>query len=606
MERKDDFMKKLWQHHSLVLIAGLLALFLMIPGAAWAADGTPADGAVTPPSVSAPSAAAAPAADDSAAAVLTDPAPSAEPSTTAGPSPTAATVTYQTHIQNIGWQDPVSDGATSGTTGRGLRLEAIRINLSDTTGGSIRYQTHVQNVGWQDAVTDGATSGTEGRSLRLEAIKVELTGSLADQYDLYYRVHVQNYGWLDWAKNGAEAGTTGLGYRLEAIQITLVAKDGTAPGETAVPSMDAGTIRSDTSLTYQSHVQNDGWQAAVSAGSVSGTTGQGKRVEALVANLATPYGKDTITYEAHVQNIGWQGQRTSGQTAGTTGQGLRTEAFRFNLTGATGQLFDIYYHVHVQNVGWMGWAKNGEAAGTSGGGLRVEAIQIVLVPKGGAAPGSTDDAFETFINGQGYHLKDYTAVAQTGASQVVTVVECSDGSRHATVTCWEKSGDSWIPTMASIGWVGANGVGQTHDGHAITPKGGFRLGPDFGLQDNPGAAMSYRQVSNDSYWVGDQSSPYYGTWQEGVNGFNPYYCEHLADYPGPYAFAMVIDYNTVDPVPGMGTGFFFHCANNMPTAGCVSIDTGCMCQMVRALRDGSIMLITDDIGDLPSMPVTDR
>ena len=44
-------------------------------------------------------------------------------------------------------------------------------------------------------------SGTEGRSLRLEAIKIKLTGEMAKKYNIYYRVHAQNFGWLDWAKN---------------------------------------------------------------------------------------------------------------------------------------------------------------------------------------------------------------------------------------------------------------------------------------------------------------------------------------------------------------------------------------------------------------------
>ena len=32
-------------------------------------------------------------------------------------------------------------------------------------------------------------SGTQGRALRLEAIKIRLTGELANKYDIYYRVH---------------------------------------------------------------------------------------------------------------------------------------------------------------------------------------------------------------------------------------------------------------------------------------------------------------------------------------------------------------------------------------------------------------------------------
>ncbi|MBR3226215.1 MAG: S8 family serine peptidase [Atopobiaceae bacterium] len=156
----------------------------------------------------------------------------AAPGTTERPYVTRA-VSYRTHVQNVGWQQYRSDGAMSGTSGRGLRLEGINISLSDPLySGGIQYRTHVQNIGWQGWRSNGAMSGTSGRGLRLEAIQIKLTGSMADHYDVWYRVHAQNFGWMGWTSNGARAGTAGYGYRLEGIQIRLVAKGGSAPGTT--------------------------------------------------------------------------------------------------------------------------------------------------------------------------------------------------------------------------------------------------------------------------------------------------------------------------------------------------------------------------------------
>ena len=146
-------------------------------------------------------------------------------------------VVYKTHVQNDGWQRWRYNGQMSGTSGRALRLEGIRINLSNKPcDGGIVYTTHVQNIGWQGNINDpttwmsnGVMSGTSGRSLRLEAICIQLTGEMADKYDVYYRVHAQDYGWLGWAKNGAPAGTAGYSKRLEGIQIILVKKGGAAP-----------------------------------------------------------------------------------------------------------------------------------------------------------------------------------------------------------------------------------------------------------------------------------------------------------------------------------------------------------------------------------------
>ncbi|HAZ06505.1 MAG TPA: hypothetical protein DCY58_10200, partial [Acetobacterium sp.] len=74
---------------------------------------------------------------------------------------------YQTHIQNVGWQEWQSDAGVSGTTGRSLRLEGIRLKINDHPNLGITYQTHVQNIGWQNWVDDGAEAGTTGRSLRM-------------------------------------------------------------------------------------------------------------------------------------------------------------------------------------------------------------------------------------------------------------------------------------------------------------------------------------------------------------------------------------------------------------------------------------------------------
>lgn len=157
------------------------------------------------------------------------------------------TITYQTHVQNIGWQAEKADGEVSGTSGQSLRLEAIKIKLGSSIDGGLTYATHVQDIGWQSFVSNGQLSGTSGQSKRLEAIKINLTGNAANQYDIYYRVHAQNFGWLGWAKNGQSAGTAGYSYRLEAIQIVLVPKGGNAPGSTTNHYYNKGHAADDES-----------------------------------------------------------------------------------------------------------------------------------------------------------------------------------------------------------------------------------------------------------------------------------------------------------------------------------------------------------------------
>lgn len=141
---------------------------------------------------------------------------SVENTTTEAPTANPSVI-YSTHIQNIGWQDYKKDGELSGTEGKSLRLEGIKISLKDIEG-SVSYQTHIQDIGWQDIKKDNQMSGTEGKSLRLEAIKISLNGIVSEQYNILYRVHVQNYGWLGWAKNNELARNRRLWIKIRSYR----------------------------------------------------------------------------------------------------------------------------------------------------------------------------------------------------------------------------------------------------------------------------------------------------------------------------------------------------------------------------------------------------
>ena len=301
-------------------------------------------------------------------------------------------VLYQTQVQNKGWLSSVSNGATSGTVGSGLRMETLKVSLvNQKYEGSIEYRSHIQNLGWETTwKKNGEQSGTTGKGLRLEAIEIRLTGEMANYYDIYYRVHSQNVGWLGWTKNGASAGTSGYGYRVEAIEIKLVKKGSAAPGSTVNSYIDR------TSVSYQASVQNKGWLESVSNGEIAGTTNQGLKMEAIKISLKNQGYTGNIEYRSHIQNLGWETTwKKNGEQSGSTGKGLRLEAVQLRLTGEISNYYDIYYRVHSQNFGWLGWAKNGESAGTSGYGYRIEAIEIKLVKKGSLSPSLTKTPYKS-------------------------------------------------------------------------------------------------------------------------------------------------------------------------------------------------------------------
>ena len=304
---------------------------------------------------------------------------------------TVPTVTYMTHVQGKGDTSWVSDGQSSGTVGESKRLEAIKIKVSGVSNLGITYRVHAQTYGWMTWASDGNLGGTSGESKRLEAIQIKLTGANASKYDVYYRVHAQNYGWLGWAKNGESSGTSGQSKRLESIEIKIVAKGAAAPGSTSYKYIEYGKSSTNTNasagmVNYMTHVQTYGNQAWVSDGSLSGTYGESKRLEAIYLKLGNTGYTGGITYQTQVQKYGWLGFVSDGAMSGTSGESKRLEAIQIKLTGNVANYYDVYYRVHAQTYGWLGWAKNGASAGTVGLSKRLEGIQVVLLPKGSAAP----------------------------------------------------------------------------------------------------------------------------------------------------------------------------------------------------------------------------
>ena len=133
-------------------------------------------------------------------------------------------VLYNAHVENIGWQGYIIDGNIAGSPGGGLRMEALKIKLTNAPkGGKIVYRTFVQNKGWLSWTSNDGLSGTSGESLRIEALQIKLENM--DNYTVEYRVYIQGIGWTDnWYIDGETAGTVGQSRRIEAIGIRIVSK----------------------------------------------------------------------------------------------------------------------------------------------------------------------------------------------------------------------------------------------------------------------------------------------------------------------------------------------------------------------------------------------
>jgi hypothetical protein len=149
---------------------------------------------------------------------------------------------------------------------------------------------------------------------------------------------------------------------------------------------------------YAGHVQDIGWEPEVRNGVDAGTTGQGRRLEAITCKLEKPDDFDIhVMCRAHVQNIGWMDPVYDGDICGTVGQGLALQAIQLELFGPDADKYDIWFQVHVRNRGWMNWMCGGELAGTVGLDLQAEAIRIMVFAKGVSLKTDGVDGFVEYV-----------------------------------------------------------------------------------------------------------------------------------------------------------------------------------------------------------------
>ena len=325
-------------------------------------------------------------------------------------APSNAHIKYKTHVQDKGWLEWVKDGGLSGIINKGLKIEAIQIELENMSEYTVEYQVHVQDEGWTGWYIDGEMAGTTGQNKKIEAIKIQIVSKKTKKMTVTYKSYIQDLGWESEKKETEQTGTTGKNKKIEAIKISLV----NAPDN--------------VSLKYRTYLENSGWQSWVNQGEVSGTTGQNRKIYGIRIKLEGTYNY-SIQYRAHIQDIGWSSWKKDGEIVGDIASNKKIEAIQIrvieaenaarkslgveyytylegssnnenkieyddDISGTTGenrkmegieiQLINapsnahIKYKTHVQDKGWLEWVKDGGLSGIINKGLKIEAIQIEL------------------------------------------------------------------------------------------------------------------------------------------------------------------------------------------------------------------------------------
>lgn len=143
-------------------------------------------------------------------------------------------------------------------------------------------------------------------------------------------------------------------------------------------------------------------------------------------------------------------------------------------------------------------------------------------------------------------------------------------------------------------YIGRNGLtNQKEEGDQKTPIGEFELGIILNMHKNGKNKnnIPYTKITDSMYWVDDVNSKYYNQlvniekvekdWKT---------AEHLIEYKTQYEYLIEIKTNP-NNIPNKGSAIFLHCTNNKPTAGCISINSKAMKEIIENISKETKIII---------------
>ncbi len=219
-----------------------------------------------------------------------------------------------------------------------------------------------------------------------------------------------------------------------------------------------------------------------------------------------------------------------------------------------------------------------------------------LTETGAMAVSTTIDGYEIDENGimiDNTPIEELIADSATAklTNQIVLVID------HE-LTLWEKQTDgSWKSSKAMYCGYGKNGFSNPSKrvmGDKTTPLGAYELNYAFGIAENPGTEMTYRDITPTSYLSSEKET--YNTWVESETWVDG---EHLIDYTKQYKYAANIGFNINPTVYGIGAGIFLHCnGDKWYTSGCVCLSEEDMVWVLKKLKNGAYIIITQDKSEI--------
>ena len=167
----------------------------------------------------------------------------------------------------------------------------------------------------------------------------------------------------------------------------------------------------------------------------------------------------------------------------------------------------------------------------------------------------------------------------------------------ATVSMHQRDEEgNWMQILSTPGFVGKNGLCLDEDhaeGCGQTPIGVYRFNKAFGIAENPGCALDYIKVDENTYWSGDPERQYNQMVDiREVPDLAMDDSEHIVDYAYEYQYCLNISFNE-DGTAGRGSAIFLHCFGQKKpyTGGCVAIPENIMKLVMMAVNEDCVVVI---------------
>ena len=236
-------------------------------------------------------------------------------------------------------------------------------------------------------------------------------------------------------------------------------------------------------------------------------------------------------------------------------------------------------------------------------------LALILAAAGCAAFAESDAGAEiaaTGIHSSIQHEQDspewVTALEPAqdpNVTQLFVVAAISMDQTTASISMHRRDENgNWKQILSTPGFVGKRGLCPDADhaeGCSQTPIGVYTFNKAFGIAADPGCAIPYVQVDENTYWSGDAREGMHYNEMVDIADFpdlDMTDSEHIVDYEYQYQYCLNISFNE-DGTPGRGSAIFLHCLGPVKpwTGGCVSVPENIMLLIMQQVQPDCVVVI---------------